>query len=190
MMVSFTSFANLVLAATVGVSPAAAAPNAPAFVARGVTVDSTYAITEEQLKNYIAVKKALNAHWQSHKASADSARAVGHKPTVAIGQQKLQIGVFNYPEIAKKDTVVAKIFTTNKFSADQFEPMQIAAFQAAGTLAIDQATNVTLPANTTTLGKNIELVKAHQDELKAVGVAVQVGGGMGGGMGGNDDLNP
>jgi hypothetical protein len=194
MMVSFTSFANLALAATVGASPVATVPAVPAFVVRGATVDSTYAITEEQLKNYIAVKKGLNSYWQGHKDAFNAAKAKGHQPTVTIGQQKLKIGVFDYPEIVKSDTAVASIFTTNKFSANTFEPMQVAAFEAVGALVISEASKAALPANTTTLGKNVELVKAHRDELKSVGVALQVGGGMGGGgmggMGGNDDLNP
>ena len=193
MMMSFTSLTSLALAATVGSSPANTAPSVPAFLTpRVVVADSATAVTDEQLTHYIAVKKALSAFWPAHKDLLKTAQASSHSPEIQIGQQKMKIGVFDYPALVKQDTALAAIFTANKFAPEQFEPTQVAVFQAVGAIVISTASNAALPANTTVLGKNVELVKPHQDELKAVGIALQAnGGGGGGGMGGgNDDLNP
>jgi len=83
-----------------------------------------------------------------------------------------EVGVFDYPELVKQDTALAAIFVRNDFDPDQFEPTQLAAYSALGILAYDEANGTVLPAESTPLGKNVALVKAHRHELAAVGVTV------------------
>ena len=184
------SLTSLALATAVGMTPLSAPTHMPALAA-AVDSTATVALTDKQLAQYIAVKKALGAFWGAP-ANAEllkSAKSSGHAPVVQLGQQQLKVGVFDYPNLVKRDSALAAIFTTNHLAPEQFEPTQVTVFQALGTLVMAEAQGGAVPANTTTLGKNIELVKAQREALKAVGVALQVN--TGDGMGGNnDDLNP
>lgn len=193
-MVSFIIIANFMLVATIGARSAAVVPAAP-FAMLGVTADSgvadsTYAITKEQLMRYITLKKALSAYWRSHKASADSVRAIGHKATIVVYGYKFQIAMFNYPKLVKKDTAVATIFTANNFLPEQFEPMQVAVLEARSVLAATENPIFEVPKNSPTLEENVKLVKAHRDELDLF-FGRRPNGTNGGGIdGGNNDLNP
>lgn len=145
-------------------------------------------LTDGLLTHYIAVKKDLGTFWKdsAHQTLYNDAKAHHHTPSVTIGQQSLQIGVFDYPALVKQNADLAALFKKNQFDPAQFEPVQVAAFTAAGALL----TNQKLDANSVA-GKNVALVKTHQQDLASVGVALQQQGGMGGGMGGgDDDLNP
>jgi hypothetical protein len=181
--------------------PARAAPVTITQTSRAVIVDSTTEtlLVADLLTHYIAVKKALRAYWKdpAHAALHKTADATKHTPTVHLEQMQFEIDVFDYPALVKQDSALMMIFAANHFAPEQFEATQIAAFTALGTLvmaeAIQSATSnpaPDLPSNTTTLGKNVELVKAHRDALWAVGVGFQGQASRAGVVGSNKDLEP
>ena len=187
-MLSLISF--LALAVTAGAAPLSATPAlAPVAIAdRDSTPDP--ALTAEQLAHYLAVKQALGPFWQAHAALLQTARTTAHARTVQIGQQQFPVGVFDYPALVKQDTALAALFTKNHFDPGQFEPTQVAVVHALGVLALATAGASALPESTTVVGQNIALVKAHQQELAAVGVALQVNSSAGGpGNPGSGPLN-
>ena len=175
---------KLALAAMVGVmSPLAAQASRTAADSAVETL-----LSAEQLTHYIAVKKVLGPYWQAHAELLQTAQATGHAPVIQAGMQQLEIGVFDYPNLVKQDAALAAIFTKNEFAASQFEPTQVAVFKALLALVSHEATGAALPAASTMLGKNVVLVKAHREELEAVGVALQTSGGKGSvDDGSNDD---
>ena len=176
------------LAGGLGVSPQSAVASFVTTTGGAVagSVDSTAEplLTAEQLSHYIAVKKALGTYWgdPAHATLLTTAQSSGHAIPVQLGSGQFPVIVFDYPSLVKQDTALASVFTQNHFTVAQFEPTQVAVFHAVGVLALATAGLGALPGNTTTLGQNVALVKAHQQELAAVGVALQVnGGGQGGG---------
>src|SRR6266542_411074 len=93
-------------------------------------------ISAERLAQYLAVKTALLAYWQSpaNAALLQSAQAGGRTRLVPLNEYKLTTSVFDYPRLVKQDPTLAAIFKMNKFSASDFEPTQVSLFNAAATL--------------------------------------------------------
>ncbi|MHB2034934.1 MAG: hypothetical protein ACYCVE_16430 [Gemmatimonadaceae bacterium] len=188
------SLAVFVLAAAAAAaSPATAAAQMGGMgTAAPATVDS--AVSAAQLAHYIAVKRALGPYWQAHQAFMQKAQAGGHNVPVQYQGQRVAVGVFDYPSLVKQDTALAAIFTSNHLAPELFEPVQVAVYHALLAVVYGRAIGATAPDGTTPLGRNAALVAAHQAELAAVGVALNVngggGGGMGGGMGNGSSRNP
>ncbi|MHB2034936.1 MAG: hypothetical protein ACYCVE_16440 [Gemmatimonadaceae bacterium] len=158
---------------TTVVTPAseAAAVSIPAPLGEA---DSVVPLTADRLARYIAVKKALATFWQAPKNALllAMARATASSVAVRVGRRTLNVGVFNYPVLVTRDSTLAAIFTTNRFPARDFEPVQIAVYQALGTLAYSRASSIALPDLATTLRRNVALVKERAQALAAVGVAM------------------
>jgi hypothetical protein len=178
------TFMRALLAATLAVTAPLAAQSAPTAADSTVTI----ALSAEQMRHYIAVKQALMPFWQApaHAALLGTARATAHAPVIRAGMQQVSIDVFDYPNLVKQDAALAAIFTTNHFAPSQFEPTQVAAFTALLALVEHEAMGGALPGGATVLGRNVEMVKAHRQELAAVGLTLQVSDGMGNMDGGMD----
>jgi hypothetical protein len=186
MLLNLTSLALVALTGTA--SPATGRTVHPVVADSGTTV----ALSADQLTNYISLKKELVAFWQApeHAEALKAAQASGRNPNAQIGSFEVPVLVYDYPQLTKKYPDLAAIFKKNNFAPEQFEKIQVASVQAIGTLALAEANQIPLPANSTQLGKNVELVKAHRAALEAVGVKIEMQGGGGGGMGNDDDMNP
>jgi hypothetical protein len=160
---------GLALIASIGLHTSAVAQTPSGASAANETTDSP--LTAEQLTHYIAVKRALGPYWGSHPALLQTARSTGHSPVISLPGGQIPVGVFDYPALAKQDTALAAVFTTNKFAPTQFEPTQVGVYKALGLLAYHAAQGTALPASLTVQGKNIKLVQQYLMELAAAGVS-------------------
>ena len=166
-------------AVTAGAISPAVASAGPAFVAPPVTADST-PLTEAQVTQYLVLKKALAAYWSSHQDALAAAQAQKLTSLDNSSSQMVVTQIFNYPELVKTDTAIASMFAKHKFTAESFTATQLVTLHAMMALVAVDSNKSAVPADTSLLGKNVAVVKAHRDELKAVGMTGQPNGSVGG----------
>ncbi|MHB2033482.1 MAG: M1 family metallopeptidase [Gemmatimonadaceae bacterium] len=135
-------------------------------------------LTATQLVHYIAVKRALTAYWQApgHAALLTQARLSEPSYSITVGPQRLAVGVFDYPALVRRDSSLNAIFTANQLHPAEFAPTQVAVFKALGTLSYDQAIGIASPQDSSTLGRNVTLVRTSVAALASAGVALQFNG--------------
>jgi hypothetical protein len=184
------------LALAVSASTAQANPQ-PVYAYAQATVvnstDSTAVFTPNTFMEYMAVKKALAKFWKTTQKSDTAlfgkatATVVSH--TVSIGGGRVEARLYDYSTLVKKDATLAAIFTNNHITVEEFVSLHLAAVQAVVARAVAEATGAPLPATTTAVGKNVEFLNPHRQELADVGVAVKLSTASDG-MGGANNLNP
>ena len=146
----------------------------PAYTAvgSGITVDSSpMLLTVAGVSAYATVRKALATYWAEHPAqeqtnltahSHDHTLVPNTDPSKSISAG-LSISILDYTSIVVHDTAVAGIFREHHFVPAQFAPTQDAVDRAIVTILLAKGKDTLAP--TTVAGRNVALVRQHQQEL-------------------------
>lgn len=128
------------------------------------------ALTEALLTHYLTFKRALNPFCDAHVAICKTALRTERTAYLMVGTEIVPFKVFDFPQLVTQDTALAALFTATQFHALQYESVQAAVYGALGVLAAHERSGMALPDATTVEGRNLALVRAHQQDLAAVGM--------------------
>lgn len=165
----------------------------------GVAADTAWLpLTEDVVRHYIALRRELDAFWKmpTNQALSDSAVQHAHiysrDPNLStIRMTGVEpILVFDYVELTAHHPTIMTLFTKSGLTPLQFAPTHVALVRAAIVEDISQQLGMPLGALVDTvsvLGKNVALVRVHQQELTDLQVYKHL---KSNGGNSSDDLNP
>lgn len=156
-------------------------PTTISIVADSGAADTTQVhLTEALLVQYIAAKKALTPFWNTHRDLLSTARATAQRIMIEVpGGEEQPVVMFDYPALAAQEPALATLFRQCTLQPEQFAQIQVTVYKALYEIAAGDGGKA-IAAKSGSVGKNVKLVRAHQQGLAAVGVTAQAGQKSGG----------
>lgn len=131
-------------------------------------------LSAEQVEHYIALKQALVPYWQvpSRAVFFQMAGATSHSHTMMLDEDRPTTRAFDYPALVAQDRSLAVLFAQHHLAPAEFESTQVAVTYAMIVLTYNEAMGRPLPDASTTLGKNVAVVRPQREALAALGLGL------------------